>query len=92
MGGMEACSQKWNGLAPKNGDMNPGWKLTNVIPISNRWVFIRKYNKKGDLLKYKGRLVVKGCAQQPGHDYQETYAPVVRMEKLRVILASVAGA
>lgn len=62
-------------------------KPTDAIPISNRWVFIKKYNKQGDLLKYKGRLVAKGCAQRPGHDYQETYAPVVRMETLRVILA-----
>ena len=42
------------------------WKLVNTpanaVPIVNRWVFTKKYNKFGDLLKYKGRLVVKGCA------------------------------
>ena len=34
---------------------------TDAIPISNRWVFIKKFNKHGDLLKYTGRLVAKGC-------------------------------
>jgi hypothetical protein len=61
-------------------------KPTDTIPISNRWVFIKKYNKDSDLLKYKGRLVAKGCSQQPRHNYQETYSPVVRMETLHVIL------
>ena len=59
----------------------------NAIPINNKWVFTKKYNKNGDLLKYKGRLVVKGCAQRPGQDYTETFSPVVRLETLRAILA-----
>jgi hypothetical protein len=67
------------------------WKLVNqpegAIPILNRWVFAKKYNKEGDLLKYKGRLVVKGYSQRPGHDYVETFAPVVQLEMLHAILA-----
>lgn len=67
------------------------WKLTNTpaeaIPIMNKWVFTKKYNKEGDLIKYKARLVVKGCAQRPGYDYDETFAPVVRLETIRTILA-----
>ena len=67
------------------------WILTkkpaNAIPINNKWVFTKKYNKEGNLLRYKGRLVVKGCAQRPGQDYTETFSPVVRLETLRAILA-----
>ena len=67
------------------------WRLVDppkdAIPLKNKWVFTKKYGRDGDLLKYKGRLVVKGFAQRPGFDYIETYSPVVRMETLRAILA-----
>jgi hypothetical protein len=43
--------------------------------------------KMVNLLKYKGRLVAKGCVQRPGHDYSETFSPVVRLETLRIMLA-----
>jgi hypothetical protein len=70
------------------------WKLVDkpedAMPIANKWVFMKKYNKKGDLLKYKGRLVVKGYAQCPGHDYVETFLPVIRLETLQGIMALVA--
>jgi hypothetical protein len=62
-------------------------KPADVTPITNRWVFTKKFNKDGDLLKYKGRSVVKGCVQRPGQDYTETFAPVVWLETVRAILA-----
>jgi hypothetical protein len=69
------------------------WDLVNkpidAVPISNKWVFIKKYNKDGEITKYKARLVAKGCSQRPGHDYLETFSPVVRMETIRAILALV---
>ena len=40
-----------------------------------------KHNDDGSINKYKVRLVAKGYAQQPGIDFNETYAPVVCMEK-----------
>jgi hypothetical protein len=62
------------------------WQLVDcpkdAIPIPNKWVFVKKYNKQGELVKYKARLVVKGCAQRPGFDYTDTYTPVMRMEML----------
>src|SRR6266850_2381147 len=67
------------------------WKLVekppDVIPIANKWVFAKKQDKMGQIIKYRARLVAKGCAQRPGHDYVETHSPVVRLETVRAILS-----
>jgi len=69
------------------------WKLVkkpiNIIPIANKWLFMKKTNNIGQIVKYKARLVIKGCTQRPGFDYNETYSPVVHMEMIRAILAMV---
>ena len=68
------------------------WELVkcpdNVVPIPNKWVLVRKYNKAGKLVKYKERLVVKGCAQCPGFNYDQTFVPVVRLETIQAIYTS----
>ena len=67
------------------------WELANAPkdrkPITNKWVFVKKYNKDGDLQKYKARLVARGFSQIPGMDYNQTFAPIVRLETIRAILA-----
>ena len=43
------------------------WRLVekppDTIPLANKWTFVRKRNKAGEIVKHKARLVVKGCAQ-----------------------------
>ena len=46
-----------------------------------------KYNEDGSIHKYKARLVAKGYSQKPGVDFEETFAPVVRMETVRTVIA-----
>jgi Reverse transcriptase (RNA-dependent DNA polymerase) len=65
-------------------------KPLDAVPITNKWVFIKKWNKQGEVVRHKARLVIKGCAQHPGYDYLETFSPVVRMDMLCAILAFVA--
>lgn len=58
-------------------------------PINCMWIFTLKFGADGNLDRYKARLVVKGCAQKKGIDYNETYAPVARLVTLRVFLCLV---
>ena len=58
--------------------------------IGCRWVFKRKRDADGNVIKYKARLVAQGFSQQPGVDYEETYAPVSRITSLRILLAHAA--
>ncbi|KAD1540679.1 hypothetical protein E3N88_42653 [Mikania micrantha] len=70
---------------------NNTWELVEapkgVKPIGVKWVFKTKLNEKGEVDKYKARLVVKGYAQRKGIDYNELYAPVARWDTVRSIVA-----
>jgi hypothetical protein len=48
-----------------------------VFPIGFKWVFIRKWNKNNEVVRYKARLVAQGFTQRPGIDFNETYSPVM---------------
>lgn len=54
--------------------------------IGTRWVLTTKEDADGNT-KYKARLVAQGYSQQEGFDYNETYAPVIRFESIRLLLA-----
>ena len=69
------------------------WELVELPPgrqaIGNKWVFVRKRDECGTIAKHKARLVILGCLQKPGVDYNElgTFAPVMRFDTLRMLLA-----
>nr|GEV82300.1 retrovirus-related Pol polyprotein from transposon TNT 1-94 [Tanacetum cinerariifolium] len=70
---------------------NDVWKLLpkprNIRTIGTKWVFKNKLDEKGIVFRNKARLVSQGYNQQEGIDYDETYAPVARLESIRIILA-----
>ena len=56
-------------------------------PIGLHWIFKLKKNSNGEIAKYKARLVAKGYVQKAGVDYEEVFAPIARMETVRLIIA-----
>jgi transposase InsO family protein len=54
--------------------------------LGSRIVFNKKTDADGNV-KYKARIVVKGYSQIPGYDYTDTFAPVMRFDSLRTIMA-----
>ena len=59
--------------------------------IGLKWIFKVKHNADGSINKYKARLVAKGYVQRYGVDFEEVFAPVARMETVRVIIALAAS-
>ncbi|EED15089.1 conserved hypothetical protein [Talaromyces stipitatus ATCC 10500] len=59
--------------------------------ISCKWVFDLKYGADGRLERFKARLVARGFSQQEGLDFEDTFAPVIRLESLRVLFAIAAS-
>lgn len=55
--------------------------------IGSKWVFRIKRNALGAITRYKARLVAQGFSQIPGIDFGETFAPVARIESLRILFA-----
>jgi hypothetical protein len=55
--------------------------------IGSKWIFKNKLNEQGQVVRNKARLVFKGYAQIEGLDFDETFAPVERLEAIRIFLA-----
>ena len=55
--------------------------------VDSKWVYKLKRNPDGSIARYKARLVARGFTQEHGVDYQETFAPTVKVAAIRIILA-----
>nr|GFA54083.1 retrovirus-related Pol polyprotein from transposon TNT 1-94 [Tanacetum cinerariifolium] len=61
--------------------------LNNISPLTLKWIFKNKNDEEKTFIQNKSRLVVRGYRQEEGIDFKESFAPVARMEAIRIFLA-----
>ena len=72
-------------------EKNKTWEIVerpkgkNIVDC--KWIFTLKYKVDGSLERHKATLVAKGYTQTYGVDYQETSAPVAKMNIVRILLS-----
>ena len=59
----------------------------NRPTIGTKWIFKNKLDESGNVVRNKARLVAQGYTQVEGIDFEETFAPVARLEAIRMTLA-----
>ncbi|KAK2404192.1 putative mitochondrial protein [Trifolium repens] len=87
-------NEKWVNAMKEELDSiesNQTWDLVDLPhkkkAIDVKWVYKLKVNSKGDVTRHKARLVARGFLQKEGIDYGEVFAPVTRMETIRLVTA-----
>jgi hypothetical protein len=60
-----------------------------VNVIGTKWVFKNKQGEDGEVVRNKAHLVAQGYSQVEGRDFGETFAPIARLEAIRVLLSFV---
>jgi hypothetical protein len=72
-------------------EKNFTWELADLPRAHNaitlKWVFKLKRDEAGAIVKHKARLVARGFVQREGNDFDDTFAPVARMESVRLLFA-----
>nr|GEV53998.1 hypothetical protein [Tanacetum cinerariifolium] len=67
------------------------WELVpspnGIKPLTLKWLFKNKHDEENTVIRKKTRLVVRGYRQDEGIDFEESFAPVARIEAIRIFLA-----
>ena len=70
---------------------NDVWELAprpeGVYVIGTKWIFKNKTGEDGEIIQNKSRLVAQGYTQVEGVDFDESFAPVARLESIRILMS-----
>ena len=83
-------AKQWKQAMTKEINILNKRKVYTTVPeptqkkvIGSRWVYDVKRDVKGDIVRFRARLVAQGCAQRKGYDFFETYSPVIAFTLVR---------
>ncbi|POV96246.1 hypothetical protein PSTT_15748, partial [Puccinia striiformis] len=83
------------GVEINNIERHEVWVVAPLVPgtkeLDTVWVFKRKFDADGELLKYKARLCVRGFRQIEGVNYNHTFAPTGRVATLQLLFGLAAS-
>ncbi|GJT70828.1 retrovirus-related pol polyprotein from transposon TNT 1-94 [Tanacetum coccineum] len=94
----DALTQSW-WIVAKQEELNKFerlevWELVSrpdkVMVITLKWIYKVKLDELGGILKNKAQLLARGYRQEKGIDFEDSFAPVARLEAIRIFLAFVA--
>ena len=87
-------SEKWQKAMEAEIDAierNNTWELTRLPEggkkVGVKWIFKTKFKENGEVDKHKAHLVAKGYTQHHGIDYAEVFAPVARLDTIRLVIS-----
>lgn len=86
-GAMEKEIESIKGHGTLSREIEKPKDLTDNEIITAKFVFDIKYDENGDFVAYKARLVARGFTQIHGVNYEDTFAPTMAFDALRIILA-----
>ena len=78
------------GSIKRHGDwslVHPSEMPANYDPIPTMWVWTNKTDEDGTVIRNKERLVAKGYMQEEGLDFEQSFAPLARIESIRISCA-----